>query len=368
MAIKKLILHLGMSKAGSTSIQHTLFNNATILEKNGFRYLTEWGQNHLHVLKHIFSSFPVSPLDRKLIGRPLTEKERERDKRKLINTMLEVINSTDCENLILSGEFWGQLHFDSTIENISNFLDKYFRRKGIEAHIIFLVRNPLTHTISSFQQKLFAGTYNEHFLEGNIRAFEGIINLQKHFTDSLTLLKFEDAALDKDGLVGCFLKAIGYPKDKIQELDILRANDSRCLEVMELAGYIESREPATPYGINNTVNPKREPLGADLTPLKNIKGTKFDFPYRDKLALWSYLKGTVNSLKENIGIDYTGYQIAPLSSEEETYNEATIQEFIEAYPKLNPIIQGLFLDFFEAKYNETLNEKFKKLYSSSVVS
>ena len=358
MAIKRLVIHLGIGKAGSTSIQRALFTNSAILEKNGFRYLTEWGEKHVGILHSFFTPFPIDIMDKVWRGIQ-TEEERQNLVKSKTDVMLEVINATTCETMIISGEFWRQLWIDSTNINISEFLRKYFQDKGIEVTIIFLVRNPLTFMISLYQQALSSGSHRRFtgpFEEG-MRSLNGIINLKKYFADSLLLLKFEDAVADKDGLVGCFLKAIGFPYEKIQDLNVEKMNEAACMEAMELIKYIEDKEPLL-LSKDGPINPNRRIH--ELLPLKNVKGVKFDLSYRDKKELWERLRETVQSFKENLGIDYTDYKV-PTPSGQKTYRKETIQGFVEVFPKLSPVLQKLFLQFFEKKYTETAQEKFKML-------
>jgi hypothetical protein len=62
MAIKRVVMHLGMPKAGSSSIQRALFTNSGVLERNGFRYLHEWGESHIRIFEHLFTPWPVNPI------------------------------------------------------------------------------------------------------------------------------------------------------------------------------------------------------------------------------------------------------------------------------------------------------------------
>ena len=361
MAIKRVILHLGMAKAGSSSIQHTLFNNTDVLEKNGFRYLAEWEENHLIKFKYLFSQYPVSPASTGHLGRPL--KNRKQKSKNAVNTMLQVIKTSKCETLILSGEFSAELWINSTIENIKGFIEKYFKSVGIETTIIFLVRNPLTWITSFLQQRLFKDGFmnkNGDFFEFAMKQYDGVINLKNHFPDSLELLKFEDACLDKDGLVGRFLKTAGFPEEALKHINITRTNESRCTEVMELVNYVESVESRHPYDHYRHVNPNR--YTDDFNCIINIKGVKFDLPYQSKVEFWERFRETIFRLKENAGIDYTGHEIISHATDQETYSEQTIQGFIEAFPKLSFILQRHFLKFFEKKYMETAQVKFKQLH------
>jgi len=362
MAIKKVILHLGPGKTGTSSIQHTLFTNSTIMERNGFRYLTEWKVNHFKKFHNLFASYPVTPIGTVHLGKPLSNIRQQN--KKMIETMLRVINTSECETLILSGEYFHDLWLDSTIENMKSFINQYFQSNGIKTSIVYFVRNPLAWLISSLQQQVFSRGYsnkNDDYFDFRMKQYEGVLNLKKHFSDSLLLLKFEDACLDKDGLVGHFLKKIGFPEEELKNINISRINESRCMEVMEFAYYVESVEPRYPYTDYKRENINR--FHKDTNSLRNIKGVKFDLSYQSKTELWGRFQETVHNIKKNTGIDYTDYEI-PLPSllEQEPYSDETIQGFVKAFPKLNIVLQKHFLKFFEKKYMETAQAKFKKLH------
>ena len=367
MPIKKVVIHLGMPKAGSRSIQETLFNNTDILEKSGFRYLTEWGRNHLDTFHYLFSPNPVKPINTSHLGKPLANKKQYT--KNAISKMLQVINTSKCETLILSGEYFHELYRDTTIENIKHFVQEYFQNNDIETKIIYIIRNPLTWMVSWLQQRFpHNGYLNKDcdFFETVFVQYEGIINLNENFPDSLKILKFEDACLDNDGFVEHFLKAIDFPIEKLKGLKIYRANESRCMEIMEFTHFIESIEPRYPYKDYRRRNPNR--FSGDLNILRHIKGLKFDLSYQSKIELWERMQKLLQKIKESTGIDYTDYKILPQpSSEDEIYSQETIQGFIDSFPKLSFILQKHFLKFFEKKYMETGQEKFKALHFKTSV-
>ena len=339
-----------MPKTGTTSIQDTLFHNTALLEKNGIKYLNEWGRNHFYKFRDLFSQYPVGSIN-----------IRHQNK-KLINKMAQVVNTSKCETLVFSGEYCQELYHVSTFNAIKDFIKTYFQNKGIEISVILFIRNPLAYLISSLQQNLFYTGYvnkNCDYFETVIKQHEGIFNLQEHFCDSLKAYKFEDVCLDKDGLVGCFLKTIGFPEEELKNISVHKANESRCMEVMEFVHFVETIEPRYPYSNYRRRNANRFP--GDFNILKDIKGTKFDLPYQSKTELWERLQKVIALLKENIDIDYTNYTIPP-PLPQETYSEETTQGFIEAFPKLSFMLQRYFLNFFEKKYMETAQEKFKNLY------
>jgi len=361
MTIKRVILHLGMAKAGSSSIQHTLLNNTPILEKNGFRYLTEWGVNHLYTFHNLFSEPTVFPIGTGNLGKPPFYKRRKN--KKAINTMLQVMKNTTCETLILSGEYFAELWLDSTIKNIKKFIHRYFESHGIETTIIYFVRNPIPWLVSSLQQQVYTKGFmnkNGDFFEIRMKQYEGFLNLQKHFSDSLILLKFEDACQDEYGIAGCFFRKINFPDAEIANINFIRKNESRSIESMEFIHYIESVDPRYPYAHYRRFNANRSLK--DLQHLLDIRGIKFDLPYESKVELWNRFKNVVNLLKESAGIDYTNYEIPKISENQEMYSEQTIQDFIEAFPKLSFVLQKHFIKFFEKKYMETTQVRFKQLH------
>jgi len=369
MPFKNLVLHLGMPKTGSSSIQHTLYNNSSILEQHGFKYLTEWGLNHLDILHDLFSSHPfiknwiVNTDGFENFNKPLSMQKRYKKTKYYIDIMQKVLNTTKCETLIMSGEFFRNLWLDSTMENIKYFLKKYFIDNNIKVSIIVFVRNPLAWLTSFFQGGFFKTGYiykEVDYFEARIKQYNGIINLKNNFSDCISFLKFENAIADKDGLVGFFLKTISFPESELKEINIYKINEAKCFEAMEFNYYVEMVEPNFKNYNYKSQNPNRS--DTDLRCIKEIKGVKFDFPYQSKLELWDRLKETVHLLQDNIHIDYTDYKIPPPSSEFETYREETIQGFINIFPKLSFILQKHFLKFFEIKYTETSQVRFKRLY------
>jgi len=304
MAVKRVIIHLGMSKAGSSSIQATLFNNTAALKGGGFKYLTEWHTNHLIIFKHLFSEYPVNPTGTGKLGR--YSAGRKHKNKYYIKKLLQVINTIECETLILSGECFHELWLDSTIRNINNFIEKYFKSNGIETTILLIVRNPIDWLTSSLQERLYKNGFlnkNCDFFETIIQQYNGIINLHKQCSCPLILFKFEEACLDKDGLVGCFLKTIGFPEAELKNINFFRSNESRCMEVMELIYFIESIEPIHPYNNYRVYNPYR--FRGDYSSMRDIIGVKFELPFEGKIEFWKRAGETVRLLKEITGIDYT---------------------------------------------------------------
>jgi len=367
MGVKKAIIHLGMPKTGSSSIQHTLFTNTASLENNSFRYLREWKRNHHNQFHNLFFRYSDCPPDEKHFGSSLFSADfKKRENKRAINALQKVIKMSDCETLLLSGEYFRTLYLNATLERIKTFIEKYFTSNSIETTIVYYVRNPLVWIDSWTSQIIFSSGYLDRdgdFFETAIKQYHGVFNLQSYFGDRLKVIKFEDACMDNGGLVANFLRVINFPEREIANIDMSesRVNESRSMEVIEFAHFVTAMEAR-----NSLVNYFKQQIPGrfyrDITPLKNIKGVKFALSFQSKVELWDRLQGTVKLLKENLNIDYTDYKVPAPLPEQIIYNKQTIQGFIDAFPKLDIVIQKYFLIFFKKKYMETAQEKFKRLY------
>ncbi|MCL2504762.1 MAG: hypothetical protein FWE93_00695 [Alphaproteobacteria bacterium] len=364
MPIKKLVVHLGGPKTGSSSIQRTLYNNSELLEKNGFRYLHEWWVSHYKVFQCLFSScrIPKNPD----LWSYMTAEERADYEQVQMEQMLHACKDSDGKTMIMSAEFAVDFALvPDYSEKFQSFLKEYF--SDVEVQIILYIRNPVEWQISRWQEDKKKGCIVKSLNEDWHQKFESYHNIHlrtfvSKFKDMITLVKFEDAVKDEDGLVGSFLKLTGFPESELNELKVFRTNESVCAEAMEFIKFAEDVEPT--FNKSWNLNPKRTYV--DCFPLFSIKGTKFDFSWRDKLAMLERNREGIQWLKDNAGIDYTDYKVEE-KPEPETYSEETLNGFIEAFLKISSVLQKLFLDFFEKKYSETGQTKFRRLYANESI-
>jgi hypothetical protein len=355
MAIKRVIFHAGILKTGSKSLQKSLFHNSEVLERNGFRYLREWGACHENVIIGLLGEWECFRffIDGRF-GR-YSREESIRIRNDYIEKMLEVISNTPCETLIISAE--SMLSFAN---NLSKFITEYLKK--MEIKIIAYIRNPLTHPISLYQQYMTnPWDYLYNIFKDARQLFDyriptSFYNLTNYH---LSFFKFEDAIQDEDGLAGHFLKTIGLPGQEVKNINVFRSNESRSCEAIEFLSFAEERVPT--FILDNSGCSKNNPIIKDTRPLKKIRGPKFDLSYQNKVELWEQMQDTVIKIRDTIGIDYTDYTV-PQSPDIITYSPETIEDFLEAFPKINLTLQKLFLEFFRKKHYETGLDKFRKLY------
>lgn len=146
--MKKLYLHIGFNKTGSTSIQQNLVLNAPKLLERGFFYPHDPEAAYTQRIQHapLAAALPgmqldwLTPRKRKTLSEAYTELEL-------------AIQSCDFETLILSSEGFGSPRV--TPANIKWLKDRF---KGYAVTIIAYIRPQDSYLISAYQEEIKAGS------------------------------------------------------------------------------------------------------------------------------------------------------------------------------------------------------------------
>ena len=194
---KKIYLHIGLHKTGSTSIQAALIG----YNKNNIKTISFKEENHSIPLYTIFSEnrynyhiWTSKGFSRDDIDKKKNEYEKILEK--------EIKNSQE-KSLIISGEDLSALN-SSEVHSLYNFFSKF----NLSIEIICYVRNPIKFIVSDIQEVVkhgrdipFYGSlyreriipYIEHFGEENfhLHIFDDVIkthgSVVKHFASILSL-------------------------------------------------------------------------------------------------------------------------------------------------------------------------------------
>ncbi|MDR0529394.1 MAG: hypothetical protein LBG69_07300 [Zoogloeaceae bacterium] len=362
--VKKVILHLGHLKTGTTSIQETLFENSDILQENGFYYLAEWMYRNaqIRVMEHIVSVPGCRSM--KNLNNMASESEMANVREEKLAELARVMQVSQCDTLIISAEIVWSLFEQRCVNLLQDLISKHF--SGVEVKILLFVRNPLHYYISLYQHYQRMATFNDvnthncDYCSQHIYQYvKTTENIRNYFGQYAKFIKFEDAVKDSQGLVSYYLKSIDFPAENLQKLKIIKSNEASCQETMDFLEYASDKKYSGRYYY-------------DARFLGEIKGTKYDLAYPEKLSLWNsdVMQDAVRKIQEITGIDYSDYtetleaerEEARERALQETWRQETIDGFIAAFPKLSPTLQKLFLEFFQYKYAQTANAKFKQLY------
>jgi len=343
--VSEIILHVGLHKTGTSSIQETLFlnENNKILKNHGFLYPKNWVPNHSIPVYSAFCDNPEKYHANIKLGYNLSEIE-EINKNYLIKLEKE-IKENKLSKLIISGE-------DISLLSIKNLyaLKEYLKSiSKSKIKIIFHVRNSLSLSISTIQEKIKSGeVYKSAFLKVNDKIKNIFKNDISKFSQvfgekSINIFSFEDVIKHEFGPVGHFLSIVGFENEIIKEFNIVRSNESISLIGGDMLSFINER--ASMF-VDGKLNKNR--TNGDFLFFLKINGIKYDISYNDKLKLLENSQEDVKWLKENWGIDYSNITI----EQKELYYEFTekiINDIKEIYPELSITLKGLLIEYLENK-------------------
>lgn len=258
---KRCILHIGLHKTGSSSIQNNLFR---FLVDSDYLYLDLGTPNHS---VPIYSLFTDKPEDYYIYQRKALKKEEI--KQYNANTVEKFVNnfqSSSSENIIISGEDISVLSL-SAITKLKDFLDKFFH----EIKVVY-IRNPHEAAISFFQQLVNGGRKKDFLIEkgcypdyrNKIQKFDKVFGIP-----NVDVLYFNKNHLYKNDVVLDFCHHIGI---KFDEKNLQRVNESVSKEVLSLLYVYYKYGPG--FGIGNNVI-KENALLRDK--LSSIGKTKISF-------------------------------------------------------------------------------------------
>jgi hypothetical protein len=214
---RRLILHIGHHKTGSTTIQQSLYRHRTQLNDWGFDYF-DIHPNHSESLRQIFEP------DHYVRNRGITDAEALARGEETWSHLATQIKK-NASDFILSGELLSTLHRPS-IEDLHARMTPMFD----EVLVVGYVRPPRSFVNSWAQQRLQRGISLPEMLLGAAPApryramFEKWIDL--FGSDNVVLRLFHPSALHDANLLSDFARTIGLPGEFVQDAADLVTNTS----------------------------------------------------------------------------------------------------------------------------------------------
>lgn len=199
---KKLYIHVGHQKCGSTTIQHWLKKHEKNLETMGIKYLKsgrgELGNSYVH---------------HELALEVLTNNFKD-GKNNVFDNLKQEINNSDAENFIISAENFIQITEKKQLLQLRDCLPT-----NLELNLVFIYRNQYQWLSSQWAQLAKNGTTFDDFDNWFDRFSQSLRALRyneicdfwdQYFEPSyLHVLSFEDLVYSNSGLLSNFFDLIG---------------------------------------------------------------------------------------------------------------------------------------------------------------
>jgi hypothetical protein len=351
MKNKKVIVHIGTRKTGTSSIQKTLGENRVELIKHNIYYPSLKPFNHISIFTPIFLDAPEKY--GALIKRGVTSnREALKACARLQSKWINEFNKCECDNFIISAESLTSPVFAlNAVRRLKEFLEEYFEEIVIVVyfrHYNSFINSQVQQVIKNGHGSKSIGTILNQYLDNpNSEIFysNNIKNWVEVFGyDHLIIKPFDIESFRSNSLVEDFLYAAGLNTDGI-DIQEYKINESLGKNSIAFLERLNQKYPALK---NNMLNPERG-LNPRFIPVKPFQ----DCP-DEKFAL---------------NLNYTEEQAKNLNKEIDYVNQFFDDEFkfkyLESdskenvYPSADDIPVAFFVELIN-NYNKRLEEFINK--------
>lgn len=329
-----LVLHIGVHKTGTSSIQETLAHNREMLLRRGVLVPSVLPSNHSHFVYDAFADAPENYHANRARGR-----DRETIAARVAMTFDELrreVEAHEPDTLVFSAEDACTLR-PAEVERLRDRLGGLFTPTGVR--VVLYTRHPVSYVTSAVQENVKGnGLTLErakaiHVGDTKDRYRTIVDTWSAVFGEgALTVNSMEAAVAGPRGLVGHMLAVLGTGTEGVVEV---RRNESICDEVLD---FLAERNAAG-----------APPLAAgDARLLFGLAGNRASvLSAAERDAVWSRALPDMNVLAERFGILYEPPQ---LETADVALRRARLEEFCDALsailPRLDPDLATELADRF----------------------
>jgi len=282
--VSEIVLHIGMHKTGTTSIQAALNN----FDDGRVRYARLNDVNHSIPIYSLFSKNKYAYHIHTGVGRTVEEIDTINN-----NTIIDLERelNLDREKIIISGEDISTLEADEVQSLVS-----WLRARTSFLKVVAYVRDPLGFASSALQQYIYGGTSSTSVPTPDYKKrFEAYTQCAE--VDAIEFVEFKKNELVDGSVVADFCSRVGFDGSSLTER---RTNESMSLECTQLLYHLNK------FGIQTRGN-------ADLANTRrlfshflsqNFKGDSFKIP---KNLVWAAMEMADITWMEKV----SGIQLVP---------------------------------------------------------
>jgi hypothetical protein len=356
--VNEIVLHAGLHKTGTSSIQQTLHatHNRLVLRNQGVLYPASWPQNHSIPLYSAFCERPEAYHIN--IRRGYSGEQIEQVNKEYLAHLAEEVSRSSPDRMLLCGEDVSVL----SLEGLSE-LQAYLLTIAPALRVINYVRHPVEWAVSGIQEDIKHGVSYGAALESKQSVLRNLFRervgrlLSVFGPRAVTVYRFEDAVRHGAGLVGHFLAAAEVAE--LEKIRAVRANESMSQTAGDLLSHINRREPVI---VDGRLNPARSP--GDDAQLVNLPGPPYDIPWEDKMTLAAVSKEDAAWLSRNLKIDYLiGAHRRDIKG---GLGRDELLSIVHGFKGLSPTLGELVIEYLELKAASTESADEKSLIQGTL--
>ncbi len=297
--IKTILLHIGVHKTASTTIQNTLHRERVKLMEEGVLYPV-FKVGNTAISNHsipFYSLFMLKPETYHFnVSQDFTTPQAIQQLHQNYHIQMEEqLSAFEGETLIISGEDISHLN-KHELENLKSFLLENTSRDA-NIMIVMVCRHPVSRFRSALQASIcnFGMTMGKatdyHLSRSGL--YRNLLNqLSGVFgRENITVLKYEDLVLHKFGPAGALLEMVDGSLPENIKPEIFRDNQTRTYETVLLLNAINQTFPQTS---GYELHPER--MIALNTLFEGMPGQKFMLPIGLSGKVWQAYAEDVNWL------------------------------------------------------------------------
>jgi len=297
MSKKRLFLHIGTEKTGTTSIQQTLFRNYDKFKAKGILYprALMTGSNHAGFTASFLGEEAIST-----VARNMGEKGEmlRANHHYLLDRLEEEIVESGCSTVIISSELLhSRIQQDENVAHIKHWAEERFD----EIYVVCYLRKQIDLVISGYSTKIKEGDTPrgslsqvfsaslEHLAHSNriphYFDYKGMLDMWSRHFPNIICREFSRSALKDGDVVSDFLSLVDPHIDSSQLTTAEERNKSLDGKAMEFLAIANKKIPPI---VNDRKNPKRRHL---VTFFENIPPKTKMLPNReDAVNLQNFFK------------------------------------------------------------------------------
>jgi len=264
-----IILHAGLHKTGTTSIQNNCYLHRELLLQEGIMY-PSFKFRHKNIVNHsdcITAYVCQNPGGYGAAFRQQVEADPFSLRQAISPQMDELLREPKAETLILSGE--GVADYDNI--DLQALLAR-LRAHTEELRVVAYIRSPQSSLESILQQRVKSGEIvDPEDLTSVVR--QRYQRLRDNFPEHLETFNFHDAVEHPGGIVGHFMALVGVSEDKLTGINFTTGNERVTREAYKIMLALNRQYPLYPLKEKSAHGVERKPF--DLHPLTSFPGQPF---------------------------------------------------------------------------------------------